>query len=132
MTGSWPRARSLSTTCEPMKPDPPVTRTLMTGPPSLYARPVVKGHAGVVARYPVGVGELYVMTHDAVARLVVDASRRAFEPVEDDVLVETRDHPVGQLETAAGVRRVEFAPSHLVLPRDDLGNPLHLQQPERG
>src|SRR5579859_4157147 len=128
MTGSWPRARILSTTCEPMKPDPPVTRTLMTPPPSLYARPVVEGHARVVARYPVGVGELYAMTHDAVARLVVDTPGRRFEPVEDDVLVETRDHPLGQLETAAGVQRVELAPSHLVLPRDDLGHSLHLQQ----
>ena len=56
MRGSWPCARSRSTTCEPMKPEPPVTRTFMRLP--LRVGPVVERHAPVVLGDPVGVRQV--------------------------------------------------------------------------
>ena len=67
MTGSWPCARSRSTTCEPMKPAPPVTRTLISddAPGARHGRgPVVERRAPVVLRHPVGVREVDVVAHD--------------------------------------------------------------------
>src|SRR5207248_1253219 len=55
----------------------------------------------------------------------------AVQPVEHDVLVEPRDHALGELEPAR-VERVELTPSDLVLPGYDLGKPLDLNEPERG
>ena len=71
------------------------------------------------------------MAHDAVAGLVVDLPGRALERLEDDVLVEPRDHPVGQLQPR-GVERVELVAGDPVLPGDDLLEPLGAEDPERG
>src|SRR5207302_1954810 len=95
MTGWWPRARSLSTTWEPMKPEPPVTSTRIR---SSLNRPVIQRRARMVSRHPVAVGQRHVVAHDAVAGLVVDPAGGALEPVEDDVLVQAGDHSVGQLQ----------------------------------
>src|SRR5579875_3520711 len=103
MTASWPRARSVSTTWEPMKPAPPVTSTLTSDSPRPLRREggvraagsVVERHAGMVRGDPVGVREIDRMTEDPVTRLVVHAAGRALEPVEDDVLVQTRGHVLG-------------------------------------
>src|ERR1700730_1424723 len=128
MTGSCPRARSLSTTCDPMNPDPPVTRTLMCS--VSVPRTVVERYAGVVACDPIATREFHVVAHDPVTRLVINPAGRGFEPVEHDVLVEARDHAIRELEPAR-VLRVELLPGDAVLPRDDLGQALHLDQAER-
>ena len=52
---------------------------------------------------------------------------RALEPVEDDVLVEAGDHPVGQLEARGIAGRA--ARGDRVLPADDLVQPLDLHEP---
>src|SRR5581483_9891247 len=119
MTGSCPRARSLSTTCEPMNPEPPVTRTLIWLP--LACRSVIKRNARVVAGHPVGVGQIDGVAHDPMAWFVVHTPRGALEPVEDDVLVEAGDHAVGQLEPAR-VLGIELAARHRVLEGHDLGH----------
>ena len=92
-----PVASSRSTTCDPMKPDPPVTRTFMHRLPSAI-RPVVERHAPVVLGHPVRVRQVDRVPEDPVAGLVVDLARRALDRVEDDVLVEARDHAVGELQ----------------------------------
>ena len=59
---------------------------------------VVERHAPVVLRHPVGVGQLVGAAHDPVAGLLVDPAGALLDLVEDDVLVEARGHPLGQLE----------------------------------
>ena len=126
-------APSLSTTCEPMNPDPPVTRTLNRRPPGARAGggPVVQRRAPVVLRDPVGVREIDGVPEHAVAGLVVDLPGGALERLEDDVLVEARDHPVGKLDPRLVTGSSSFA-RDAVLPRDDLLEPLGADDPERG
>src|SRR5438105_1447254 len=153
--GSCPCAERRSTTCEPMKPDPPVTSTLITtvDPGALMreqsersrrsvptmsdprgfsfgGRSVVERNAPVVLRDPVRVRKLDVVAEQAVARLVVDLARRALDRVENDVLVVARRHPRRQ-DDAVRVDGVELLTGLRVLPRDDLVQPLHLDDADR-
>src|SRR5262249_46202855 len=88
---------------------------------------VVEGNAPVVLRDPVGVGQVDATAGDAVAGLVVDLSGRPLDGLEDDVFVETRDHPVGKLD-AGRVLRVEVLARHGVLPGGDLVETRYLRQ----
>ena len=66
-----------------------------------------------------------------MTRLVVHTAGGALQPIEDDVLVQARGHPLGQLQPA-WVLGVELGARHLVLEGDDLVQSLDLHQPERG
>src|SRR3954447_3863759 len=78
--GVTPCSLSLSTTCEPMKPEPPVTRTLICltplvrflGTVRVSRTVVIERDAPVVLGDPIGVRQVDLVTHDPVARLVVD------------------------------------------------------------
>src|SRR5437588_5211901 len=83
----------------------------------------------MVACHPVGIRKFDGIAEDPVAGLIVYAPGRALEPVEHDVLVEARDHAVGQLETA-GIDRIELRARHRVLPVHDLLQALDLDQSE--
>src|SRR4051794_28473783 len=115
MRGETPCSHSLSTTCEPMKPDPPVTRTLIY----LLRSVVIEGHAPVVLGDPVGVGQVHHVPHDPVARLLVDLAGGLLDGREDDVLVEAGDHAVRELQTTR-VLRVEHRARNVVLPGNDV------------
>src|SRR4051794_34757489 len=138
--GWWPAARRRSTTCEPMKPAPPVTRMRLMPqagktycPPGNYScctssagrRPadgvgtVVQRNARMVVGDPVRVGQVVGRPHDAMAGVVVDATAGSLDLVERDVLVEARGHPVGQAQ-ASGMLRIELRAGDLVLPGHDL------------
>ena len=104
--GRWPAAARRSTTCEPMKPEPPVTSTVLMP----RSRPVIERDAPVVLRHPVGVRQIVVRAHDAVAWLGIDLAGRALDRAEHDVLVEPRDHAVGQLRPMR-VQRIEVLAS---------------------
>ena len=71
------------------------------------------------------------MPHDPVAGLVVDLARRPLDRLEDDVLVEARDHSLGKLDPVR-VQRVEVLPRERVLPGDDLVEALHADDSECG
>ena len=85
----------------------------------------------MVLGHPVGVGQIVGAPHDPVAGLVVDAAGGLLDLFEDDVLVEARGHPVGQLQ-AGRVQRVEMLAGVLVLPGDDLLHAIGLDQAEGG
>ena len=93
--------------------------------------PVVERHAPVVLGHPVGVRQLVGAAHDPVAGLFVDTAGALLDRVEDDVLVEARGHPLGQLQPRR-VQRVEVLAGVLVLPGDDLLHALGLDQAQRG
>ena len=66
-----------------------------------------------------------------MARLVVHLPGRALDRLEDDVLVEARDHAVRQGELRR-IHRVELRARGLVLPGDDLVQALGLHDADRG
>src|SRR4051794_3719481 len=107
---------------------------LIAAPPSSLRRSplvgaVVDRHAPVVLGDPVRVRQVDPVAHDAVARLVVDLPRRALDRLEDDVLVVPGGHSLRQAESC-GVVRVEVGSCGFVLPRDDLVQPVHLNDPD--
>src|SRR4051812_43205225 len=85
----------------------------------------------MVAGDPVGIREVDLAAHYAVAGLVVDLPGRALDLAERDVLVEAARHAVREPEPA-GVERVELGSRDLVLPGDDLVEPLGLGERDRG
>ena len=72
------------------------------------------------------------MAHDAVARLVVDLAGRALDRVEDDVLVEPGDHPVGQLAGGRGCTGSSCSRAAAFFQATISSQPLGLHEPERG
>src|SRR5437667_4064479 len=125
---STPLFRSLSTTCEPIKPDPPVTSTLI----ALISlcidsdcRIVIEGHAPVVLRNPFGIGEATASFHDGMAQLVIHLSRGLLDRLEHDVFVVPGDHSVWKMHPL-GKLGVQMFPGDLVFPCRDLLHPINL------
>ena len=111
-----------------MKPEPPVTRTLIA---DCACRTVVQRHARMVSRDPVGVRQL-----DVVARGSGDTARRR-RARSSARASRTRctcraPRPSRPAARAGSGTRVELRARDLVLPGDDLRQPLDLDQPERG
>src|SRR2546425_11676949 len=118
----WPRSTSLErnrSSCTLRALDK--YAMCMAGPgcggPSVSGRLVVDRHAPVVARHPVGVGQVRLLAEDRVAGGVVHLPRGVRDLVEHDVLVVARDHALGEAH-AVGVLSVELRGDALLVVND--------------